>query len=185
MGIAGIDIVFLVIIALSLLRCATRGFISELLSMAALIFGMLFAIFFFKNAALLIRAWFMPGVKVVPEIIAFVALFIIVYIVVKIIEVTLLNIIQGIQLGGLDHLLGALFGVVEGIVVVCLLLFLISIQPFFDPDTVLEKSVLAKLLMPLIFGEKKETLRTVETLEAIVLLGFFSKDNKPRRLSGV
>jgi membrane protein required for colicin V production len=171
MGIAGIDIVFLMIIALSLLRCAVRGFISELLSMAALIFGILFAIFFFKNAAVLVRAWFMPGVKVVPEIIAFIGLFIIVYIIVKIIEVTLLNIIQGIQLGGLDHLLGALFGTVEGIVVVCLLLFLLSIQPLFDSVPVLEKSIFAKILIPLIFGDKKEAAGTVETLEALVVLG--------------
>jgi membrane protein required for colicin V production len=165
MGIAGIDIVFLVLIGISFLRCAARGFISELLSMAALIFGLLFAIFFYRNGALLVREWFMPNVKIVPEIIAFVALFIIVYIVVKIIEMTLKSIIEGIQLGGLDRLLGAVFGIIEGIIVVCLILFLISIQPFFNPEPVLEKSIFAKFLLPFIFGEKKETL---ETMEAIV-----------------
>jgi membrane protein required for colicin V production len=165
MGIAGIDIVFLVIVGLSFLRCAVRGFISELLSMAALIFGLLCSIFFFKNAAQLIREWFMPNVKIVPEIIAFVALFVIVYIIVKIIEMTLKNIIESIQLGGLDRLLGAVFGIIEGIVIVCLLLFLISIQPFFNSEPVLEKSIFAKILLPFIFGGKGET---VETLEAIV-----------------
>jgi membrane protein required for colicin V production len=118
--------------------------------------------------AVLVRAWFMPEVKIVPEVIAFAALFIIVYIVVKIIEMTLKNIIEGIQLGGLDRLLGAALGIIEGIVVVCLILFLLSIQPFFDSGPVLEKSIFATFLLPLIFGERKETM---ETLEAIVVLG--------------
>jgi membrane protein required for colicin V production len=165
MGIAGIDIVFLVIIGISFLRCAVRGFISELMSMAALIFGILFAIFFFRNAAVLVREWFLPNVKILPEIAAFAALFIIVYIVVKIIEVTLKNIIEGIRLGGLDRLLGAIFGIIEGIIIVCLILFLISIQPFFSAEPLLGKSIFAKFLLPLIFGSKKET---VETLEAMV-----------------
>jgi membrane protein required for colicin V production len=182
MGIAGIDIAFLVIIGISFLRCAVRGFISELLSMAALIFGLLFAIFFFKNGAVLIREWFLPNVKILPEIIAFVALFILVYIIVKILEMTLKNIIEGIQLGGLDRLLGAFLGIIEGIVVVCLVLFLISIQPFFNSEPVLEKSIFAKILLPFIFGEKKETM---ETLEALALMGLFSKNNNPGRVGGV
>jgi membrane protein required for colicin V production len=153
MGIAGIDIVFLVIIGISFLRCAVRGFISELLSMAALIFGLLFAIFFFRNAAVLVREWFMPNVKIAPEVISFVALFILVYILVKIIEITLKNIIEGIQLGGLDRLLGAAFGIIEGIVIVCLILFLLSIQNFFNSEPILEKSIFAKILLPFIFGE--------------------------------
>jgi membrane protein required for colicin V production len=178
MGIAGIDIVFLLIIGLCFIRCAIKGFISELLSMAALIFGMVFAIFFFKNVAVLIRSWFMPEVKIVPEIIAFVVIFIIIYIIVKIIESTLKSIIEGINLGGLDRLLGAFLGIIEGIIVVCLVLFLLSIQPFFDPKPVLEKSIFAKILLPLIFGERKEV---VESLEAIVLLGLTYKNNNPRR----
>jgi membrane protein required for colicin V production len=154
MGFAGIDIVFLVLIGISFLRCAVRGFISELLSMAALIVGLLLAIFFYRNGALLVRTWFLQDVKIVPEIIAFITLFILVYIAVKIIEMTLKSIIEGIQLGGLDRLLGAVFGIIEGMVVVCLLLFLMSIQPFFNPEPILEKSIFAKILLPFIFGEK-------------------------------
>jgi membrane protein required for colicin V production len=136
--------------------------------MAALIFGTIFAIFFFKNVAVLVRVWFMPEVKIVPEIIAFAALFIIVYILVKIVEMTLKNIIEGIQLGGLDRLLGAALGIVEGIVVVCLILFLMRIQPFFDSGPILEKSIFAAFLLPLIFGDKREV---VETVKALVVLG--------------
>ena len=161
MSLTGIDIVFMVIIAVCALRCAARGFISELLSMAALIFGIVASLLFFRQGAALVRNWFMPEVKVVPEIIAFIAIFLIIYIIVKIIEVTVKSIIEGIQLGGLDHLLGFLFGCVEGIVIVCLFIFLISIQPFFDSNAVLERSFLAKILLPLITGDTKKITESV------------------------
>jgi membrane protein required for colicin V production len=165
MNMAGIDVVFMVIIAVSALRCAARGFISELLSMAALIFGVVAALLLFRQGGALVRDWFMPDVKVVPEIIAFIAFFLLIYIAVKIIEITLKSIIEGIQLGGLDHLLGFLFGFVEGIIVVCLLLFLITIQPFFNPDPMLEDSFLARVLLPIILGEKNEVTEAIVRLK--------------------
>ena len=164
MNMAGIDVVFMVIIAISALRCAARGFISELLSMAALIFGLLAALLLFRQGGALVRAWFMPDVRVVPEIIAFIAFFLIIYITAKIIEMTLKSIIEGIRLGGLDHLLGFLFGFVEGIIIVCLLLFLITIQPFFNADSMLEDSFLARILLPIIIGDKSEVTEAIVRL---------------------
>jgi membrane protein required for colicin V production len=103
----------------------------------------------------------MPEVQVVPELIAFAAIFLIVFIAIKIIEMTLRSIIEGVRLGGLDRLLGFFFGLVEGIVIVCLLLFLISIQPLFDPKQIIEESFFAKILMPLIFGNAKEIIESI------------------------
>jgi membrane protein required for colicin V production len=161
---AAIDIVFLVIIAISTFRCAARGFIGELLSMAALIFGLLAAICFFRWWGMLLRSWFMPGVRAVPEVIAFVTLFLIVFITIKIIEITLKNIIEGVQLGGLDRMLGLLFGFVEGIIIVCLLLFVINILPPVISIPILDKSLFAKILLPFVFGNKKEVLESVVLL---------------------
>ena len=164
MNMAGIDVVFMVIVAISALRCAARGFISELMSMAALILGLLSAIFFFRKGAILIRDWFMPGVKVLPEVIAFAAFFLLIYIAIKIVETTLKNIIEGVKLGELDHFLGFLFGCVEGIVIVCLLIFLIYIQPFFNTDYVFEKSFFAKILLPFIIGDRNEVTEAIVRL---------------------
>nr|AGS52309.1 putative Colicin V production protein, cvpA-like (dedE protein) (Pur regulon 18 kDa protein) [uncultured bacterium contig00061] len=142
MGVAVIDFVLIGIIIIFTLRCAVRGFVSELLSVAALVFGLLLAIFFFRAGAVIVRRLFMPDVRVFPEIISFIAIFLIVYIVVKILELILKSIIDGIRLGGLDRLLGFAFGLAEGIIVVCLLLFLINIQPFVDPEFILGESFL-------------------------------------------
>jgi membrane protein required for colicin V production len=165
MDIAIIDIVFIVIAVVSALRCAARGFISELLSMAALIFGLLSAIFFFRKGALLIREQMMPGAAVLPEIIAFAAIFLIIFVAIKIIEVTLKNIIEGIQLGGLDRLLGLVFGCAEGIIIICLILFLIAIQPLINPELILGKSLFAKILLPFVMGTRKEITESVVLLK--------------------
>ena len=165
MSIAGIDAVFIIIVAVSSLRCAVRGFISEFLSMAALILGIILAILFYRGGAILIRGRFIPHTKVLPEVIAFIVIFIVVYLVIKIVELTLKNIIEGIQLGSLDHLLGFILGFVEGLVVVCLFLFIIHIQPFFDSRRILDNSIIAGIFLPFIVGEKKEIMDSVVRLE--------------------
>ena len=161
MGLAVIDFVFLVIIAIFALRCALRGIVSELMSMAALVLGLLTAIFTFRKTAELIRGKFVPDVKALPEIISFVAVFLIVFAVIKIFETILKDIIDRIQLGGPDRFLGFFLGIAEGLVIVCLLLFLILVQPFVEPNLLLEGSFLADLLMPFIIGTRKELFDSV------------------------
>jgi len=161
MGLAVIDIVFLVIIAIFALRCGLRGIIGELMSMAALVLGLLSAIFFFRKTAELIRGKFIPDVKALPEIVAFIGVFIIVFAAIKILETILKDIIERIQLGGVDRFLGFFLGVAEGVIIVCLLLFLIIVQPFVESDLILEGSFLADLLMPFIIGTKNEFFESV------------------------
>ena len=156
MGLAVIDIVFLIIIAIFALRCALRGIVGEIMSMAALILGILAAIFFFRKTAELIRGKFIPDVKALPEIVAFIAVFIIVFAVIKILEIILKDIIERIKLGGPDRFLGFFLGIAEGLVIVCLLLFLITVQPFVEPDLLLEGSLFADKLMPYIIGTRRE-----------------------------
>jgi membrane protein required for colicin V production len=162
-GLPAIDVIFLILIAIAALRCAVRGFISELLSMAATIFGILSAIFFYRQGAALIRNSIMPDVKAIPEVIAFMVILLIIYILIKIVEATLKSIILGINLGGLDHLLGFLFGLVEGVVIVCLILFLMTIWPFNDLSMIIDDSIFATFLLPVIFSN------TVEIAESVVM----------------
>jgi len=172
MGLAVIDIVFLVIIAIFALRCALRGIVGELMSMAALVLGLLAAIFFFRKTAELIRGKFIPDVKALPEIVAFIGVFILVFSVIKIFETILKDIIERIQLGGVDRFLGFFLGVAEGLIIVCLLLFLIIVQPFVESDLILEGSFLADLLMPFIIGTRKELMESIAWFRAPAAGGF-------------
>jgi len=156
MNIAVIDFVFAGIIVLFLLRCVVRGFVSEIMSLAALAFGLLSAIFFFRTVGEFVRERFMPEVSTVPEIIAFIALFLLVFVLARILEAILKGIIGGFGLDRLDRFLGAILGFAEGVVVVCLILLLITIQPFFYSGAVLRNSFFAELLMPFIIGRRWE-----------------------------
>ncbi|MCL2139054.1 MAG: CvpA family protein [Treponema sp.] len=153
MGIAVIDFILFIILLIFTIRGAVRGFISSLLSLAAIILGTLAGIFFFRRVALIMRGWFLEDVRIVPEIISFVVIFLLVFGVVKIVEITLKSIIKKIQFGGADHFLGFLFGLGEGIIIICLLLFLINIQTFVQKEGILGNSFFAKIFMPFLTGD--------------------------------
>jgi membrane protein required for colicin V production len=150
-----IDIVFVGLIGLFMIRCYLKGFVSELLSMAAVVLGLLAALFFHKNGGAFLRKQFMPDLSIIPEIAAFAILFIFIFIVVKIIEKMLVNIIDEVSLTNADSYLGIIFGLAEGVAVVSLILFLLKIQPLFDSTAMLNDSFFARYLLPLITGKEK------------------------------
>jgi membrane protein required for colicin V production len=151
---AVIDIVFVALAIIFAIRCSLRGFIGELMSIGAFVLGLLAALFFYKNGGDFIRTKFMPDMEIIPKILAFILLFLIVFILVKILGSILREIVEGIKLGGADRVLGTIFGLVEGIIVISLILFILTIQPLFEPKTVLGESFFAKLLLPLITGRE-------------------------------
>lgn len=153
-GIAVIDIIFAALAVLLAVRCALRGFIEELMSMGSVVLGLLTAFFFYKNGGAFIRTKFLPGIDILPEVLAFIALFLVVFILVKILGVILKDIVAGIKLGGADRFLGLVFGLGEGFIVICLILFVLTIQSpsLFDSGPLLQKSLFAKLLLPFVTG---------------------------------
>jgi len=148
MNIATIDIIFGSLVLILAVRCALKGFLDEFLSMAGIVLGVLAAVLLFKPGAAFVRDSL--GWTVLPELIAFVALFLIVFIVVKIVEKLVGDIVEKVNLTGLDRAFGVLLGLVEGLLVVSVVLFILSIQPLFDPAALLERSLFAKYLMPLV-----------------------------------
>jgi membrane protein required for colicin V production len=150
MNLTALDVVFIVLIALFTLRCFLKGFIHEFFSIAAIVLGLIASLYFYKSGGEFVRNRFMPETKTIPEIIAFIALFVIIFFVMKILEFMLKDIVEGIELGGVDRFLGILFGFIEGMVVVSLVLFIIRIQPLFDPSPLLADSLFARAILPLI-----------------------------------
>jgi membrane protein required for colicin V production len=147
-----LDFIFVALVLIFIIRCYLKGFISELLSMAAIVLGLLASLYFYKNGGEFLRNRFMPEMKTIPEILAFIALFLIVFLVIKLLEIMLKGIINEIRLGGADRFLGIIFGFAEGLAVVSLILFVLRIQPLFDPSPILSDSFFAGLLLPFITG---------------------------------
>ncbi|TVQ23440.1 MAG: CvpA family protein [Spirochaetaceae bacterium] len=146
MTFTGIDIVFLIIVALLSIRAAIRGFVKELLGTAALLLGIAVAVLFSGLVAGMIEQYMGPTIW--SQVIAFLGLFLVVYVVVKIFESALNRLIERIHLDQLDHALGFFLGIAEGLFIVFMLLLLIQIQPFFEPETLMAGSFFAHVMIP-------------------------------------
>jgi membrane protein required for colicin V production len=149
MGFTGLDIVSLVLIAILMLRCALRGFLKEFMTWASLALGILAAILLYKPGGNFIREQFSWDAQILPEIAAFLLLFLIVFFFIRFLELILRDIIERIHLGGPDHFFGLLFGLLEGLILVSFLLLVLYIQPLFDAGPLLEASILARVLLPI------------------------------------
>lgn len=146
MTLAVIDVIFIVIIALSAIHGAIRGFLDELFSKLAIILGLFCGLFYNK---LLVPA--MPafnGISFLSNILAFLIIFIVVYITVRIVQKIVGFVFQGDIMRGLDRSLGFFLGIAEGFLVVALLLFLLHSQQLFNVSSILSESYFDRLLLP-------------------------------------
>ena len=145
MEIAPIDVVFSIIIILAAIRCAFRGFISEIMAVAAIIGGIGGAILFSGLGATALEQYF--GESPWNQVIAFLVIFISVYLVVKLLEGFMERLLDRLHLDRLDRSLGLFLGIAEGIVVVVVIVFLLMIQPFFNVEKLMNDSFVVSLVL--------------------------------------
>jgi len=146
-----VDMIFLILITLMVIRGYVRGFITEVFTWASLLLSIWAAVLLHSAGADFIRGrGVMENVHHIPEILAFIAVFLIVMLLVKMLEHILRDVIMGAKLGGANKTFGAVFGLAEGLTLTALLLFILSIQPLFDATAIIEGSTLAQILLPLI-----------------------------------
>jgi len=162
-----VDFVFAGLILILTVRCAIRGFISEIISMAAVSLGLLASLFFFRKGGEFLRERYMQSYNKLADVAAFILLFLIVFILVKIIGRILKDIIEGVHLGKADRFLGLIFGFIEGLIIVSAAIFIINIQPLFDPQIVLHNSFFAGIILPLIIKANEAAANTAVILRVI------------------
>lgn len=143
-----IDWVFLAIVILLAARCFVRGFIEELLSVAAIAGGFVAALFLYRKGGELIRTQL--KIESFPEVLAFIAIFLVAFLIVKLIEHMIREGLEATNLENTDRVLGLFLGAVEGMILVSLILVALQLQPLFDADKLLKNSFFAKTLLPLI-----------------------------------
>ena len=150
MNLPVIDYVFISLILLMLIHGYIKGLIEELFSWAALVLAIWVAVLLNSAAAAFVREKWIPNIRVLPEIIAFLAIFLIVMLVVKLLEKVLKDVIEGANLGTANKVLGAVFGLIEGLAFTMLIVFVFSVQPLFNPSKILGDSIFAGFLLPFI-----------------------------------
>jgi len=113
-----LDIIILSILFFCTIRSFFKGIIRETFSLLALVLGIILARQFYYQTAQSWGRWISPKAG---NIIAFILLFLVAYLVVLIIGKLFRKIIKTIELNWLDHVGGALLGFLKGLLLVCLL----------------------------------------------------------------
>ncbi len=143
-----LDVVFFVLIFAAAVRSALRGFVSEVGAVAALVLGLAGGLLLSEPLAGVLAKQFGPSMW--NRLIAFLILFLGLYVVVKLVENVLHAVIERLNLDCLDRVLGFFLGIAEGILVVGVVVVVLSWQPFFDLHELLSGSLLARLIAPLL-----------------------------------
>ena len=136
------DLIFLLLALFFVIKGFFRGFISEFMSMAALILGLIAALAFQNQVSALLKD--MIKSDTFRPIAAFFLLFIGTYILVKLLELLLHNAIEAIKMNSLDRLLGLVWGLLETAVIVLIIVFLVYRFKFKAGISFLDESIVAR-----------------------------------------
>ncbi len=143
MNLPIIDLVFFIIIFACAILAALKGFINELFNRMTPVVAVWMAILFYKQLAVPL----LPYVKVLllATIISFLIIFIVVFILVKLIQQIAGSLTHNKILEQLDKTLGFVFGAIEGLAIVALILILLKSQPWFDVSGLIDGSLFYSL----------------------------------------
>lgn len=123
-----IDYSIIAIIALSVLISVMRGFVREVISLVIWVAAIIVSFIFYQYiAGLLVNVIHSNSVRLV---ISFVGLFLATLILGMLINYLIGQLVSNTGLSGTDRVLGVIFGIARGILVVVLLMMLAGLTPF-------------------------------------------------------
>ncbi len=138
-----VDVVILGFIVYGAYKGFSKGFIIEIASLFALVFGLIGAILFSSPANAFLKEYF--PYQNLPSIIAFILTFIVIIIIINIIARFLTKVIKMGALGGVNKILGAFIGGLKFAIILSVIALLIDqfqfIFSFVDND-IIEESIL-------------------------------------------
>lgn len=130
MDLGILDIIFLSLIIISSLRGAFRGMIQELISLAALFISLLLAAVFYPDGTKWIQARSSLGES--ATLISFICIFVAAFILFKLLQKAIVYLINETPFESVDKLLGFFFGILEGLLICFLIVYLIDFQEIID-----------------------------------------------------
>lgn len=147
MSFSPLDIVALVIILLIALRVTFKGFVTEFMSKAGILVGVVAALLFTTLLAPEIDQRFALGPW--SNILAFIALFVVGFVITKLLSNMLTSVLEALHLNFLDNMLGFVLGAVEGAVIVSFIVFVLNLQTVIDLGPMFQESWVVELLAPI------------------------------------
>lgn len=141
-----IDYTIIAIIALSVLISVMRGFVREVISLVIWVAAIAVSFIFYRYIAdLLVNFIHSDSVRLV---VSFVGLFLVTLVLGMLINYLISQLVANTGLSGTDRVLGVIFGIARGVLVVVLLMMLMSLTPF-SKEASWQESVLVPHFQPL------------------------------------
>ncbi|HUT40351.1 MAG TPA: CvpA family protein [Gammaproteobacteria bacterium] len=128
MAIAWIDIVILALVVLSAILSLFRGFVKEALALATWLVALWVAMSFYEPFATWLSQWI--TLASAQKITAFALLFVCVLLLGAVINYLASKLVSRTGLTGTDKMLGIVFGIARGGVIVAILVLLAGLTPF-------------------------------------------------------
>ena len=165
-----LDWIFVVVLVLLGIRCMSRGFVAEVLSVAALLLGLLAALLLYKQAGEILVGWgLVARPAALPGIMGFAAVFLLVFLVMKFIERLITEGVEAAELGGIDRILGLLLGLAEGLLLISLVLVAMSlIEPAFKSmpgyAKLINGSAFARFILPIVGPKIADVAKATQSI---------------------
>lgn len=133
-----IDYIFSAIILIFAVIGLAKGFIDTIFGKLSWILGLLFSFLLYDFVSQKI----LTGIEnvVLSNILGFLIVFVVVFLIVKLIQMIFSQVFEWSPLKSLDRVLGFFFGVIEGLVIVLAIIFVLTVQPFFSVENLLNNS---------------------------------------------
>ena len=149
-----IDWIFGIIVVVFAVSGLIKGFVDNVFGKLAFIAGIICGWIFYKSLATTL----LKDIKVpyAANILSFLLIFVVVFLIIKLAQMIVSKIFEWSILKSLDRTLGFIFGIVEGAAVVCLIIFLLSVQPFFDVTNLFDGSFFYGLVNSIFNSTKEE-----------------------------
>lgn len=141
-----LDLVFSGLIFLVVIRVTLTGFVTEFFSKAAVIIGTTGAVLLYGRLSPYVVG--VIGNDGFPDVIAFLLVFLVLYLAVKVVQQLAGTAMQGESLTNLDRALGFFLGIAEGILLVIVILMVMRKQVWVDTRFLVDDSLFARLLEP-------------------------------------
>ena len=143
-----LDLIILVILAFFMFNSFRNGFIEEILALTTLFISFFIAYRFYP--LLMPFLDFISPNELAQKLTAFVIIFTLTYILLKLLKEFLFNFIENNDLSDIDRILGLALGFFKGIVIISFLILLLSYINYEQLHNILENSLISQKLLPLI-----------------------------------
>lgn len=142
------DIVLFAIIVVVALRGTIVGFVAEFFSKAAVLVGVIGAVLFYERLSP--YAVKLLGSDRLVDVACFLAIFIVLYLAVKIIQQLAGKAFEGESMNNLDRALGFFLGAAEGLLACYVILLIVTRQGYVDLSSLIEGSFFVSAFEPLL-----------------------------------